>query len=430
MALPAVPRLTIMQKKSLENRGSWNRQTSSKKQQSNAIAKPLGPIPADISGKRTYLESWIRDNRIPGKLQSWYIVPTKAENGDWRILSKNLSRTNRVLSIEGPFQGAKPPKAVLDIDAQIRKPHLTKFRKSILQIWFRATGDGRYGIAVQNILHSAEATREFKTFLEYLQREHADVILCCHQIRIRPVQTLNPTNLPTSSQIELKKGFGSEFLPIGDSGKKYSLIDWTPAAKEPWINLPKRICDAVHPAKDDKFLECFAGPAYIAESLSPHFETCHAIDARDISRITPNVRYIHAPVNKDFFKRFFHGTANEGKWTIYLDSPEGKALATGVVSEIAESRPERILLNASNLAVAAMEIKRFRREGYMLRKIIPLDMEPGTPSFQVLFLFVPDRAGLLGRQNERREKVVKRRETPDQSQYPVESVHFTQKRRH
>ena len=32
----------------------------------------------------------------------------------------------------------------------------------------------------------------------------------------------------------------------------------------------------------------------------------------------------------------------------------------------------------------------------MLRKALPMDLEPGTKSFEVLFLFVPDRAGILG----------------------------------
>ena len=37
-----------------------------------------------------------------------------------------------------------------------------------------------------------------------------------------------------------------------------------------------------------------------------------------------------------------------------------------------------------------------RNEGYMLRKSIPLYLEPGSGRFEILFLFVPDRAGLLG----------------------------------
>ena len=417
----------MMQRKKLENRGTWGRKPTTKKEEPEK--KILGPVPSDLAGKKAYLENWAKENKIPGKIQSWFSIPTKFENCDWRIRSQPLNKTSRILSIEGPFKGAKPPKIVLDIDAQIRKPHLAKFRKSILQIWFRATGDGRYGLAIQNILHSSEATREFKTFLNYLEHEHADEILSCYQIQIRPMQAFDPAH-PTEAQIDLRKGMGSEFLPIADPGKFYNIVDWTPPAKEPWIALPKRICDAIHPTKNDKFLECYAGTGYIAESLSSSFAEAYAVDKRNISRKTPNVKFIRAEIDKDFFPKFFNGKGKDGKWTIYLDPPDGKALPANVISEIVASCPERILLNSSNLSVATMEIKRFRREGFMLRKIIPLDLEPGNATFQTLFLFVPDRAGLLGRHETHTGKVIKHREnSPFRESSAKETVHFTQKRR-
>ena len=400
----------VMKKRTFENRGSWNRKPANKKRSTEPVSKTSGPIPTDIDGKRAYIEAWATENRIPGKVQSYFTVPVKPETCDWRILSQHLAKGNRVLSIEGPFKGAKPPKLVLDIDSQIRKPHLAKFRGSILQIWFRATGDGRFGIAVQNILHSAEATREFKTFLDYLEREHSGDVLCCHQIRVRPVQTFDPAHPAPGSQIEFCKGFGSRHIPIGGTDQKYNILDWTPACKAPWIGLSKRIREMIHPAKGDRFLECYAGPAYIAESLSKDFEDCFAADARTLERQTPNVRYIHAPMDKDFFPKFFRGKSKEGKWTIYLDPPNGKALAGSVIPEISACHPERIILNTSDLTVAAQEIKRFRREGYMLRKIVPIELSPGNPTIQALLLFVPDRAGLLGRNGERRGKVIRTRE--------------------
>ena len=48
---------------------------------------------------------------------------------------------------------------------------------------------------------------------------------------------------------------------------------------------------------------------------------------------------------------------------------------------IAASRPERILLQVTDLENAAKQIKRFRTEGYMLRKNIPLYLEPGSGKF-------------------------------------------------
>jgi hypothetical protein len=49
----------------------------------------------------------------------------------------------------------------------------------------------------------------------------------------------------------------------------------------------------------------------------------------------------------------------------------------------------------------------------MLRKNIPLYLEPGTGKFDLLMLFVPDRAGLLGgfaARNSKNRKVERPRE--------------------
>jgi len=93
----------------------------------------------------------------------------------------------------------------------------------------------------------------------------------------------------------------------------------------------------------------------------------------------------------------FSKAENNGRWTIYLILPEGEALPSGTAEAIAGARPERILLQTSELELAAKLIRQFRNQGYVLRKTLPLYLEPGTGKFEILSLFVPDRAGLLGR---------------------------------
>ena len=67
-----------MQRKKLENRGTWSRKPEKTKEE-ETVKKTLGPVPADLEGKKAYLEQWALDNRIPGKIQSWYSVPSKSE---------------------------------------------------------------------------------------------------------------------------------------------------------------------------------------------------------------------------------------------------------------------------------------------------------------------------------------------------------------
>ncbi|MCK9183226.1 MAG: hypothetical protein M0P13_10180 [Fibrobacteraceae bacterium] len=416
-----------MQNRRLKNRGTWDKKLHEKKEVE--VPQILKEIPVDLDGKKAYLSAWAKEKRIPGKIQGWYSVPCDAENCDWRILSEHMAKGYRILSLEGPYKGAKPPKSILEIDAQIRKEHLTKFRGSILQIWFRSTGDGRFGIAVQNILHSAEAAHGLKTFMDYLQHNQPE-ILCCHQLQTRPIQTFNPAHPVPGISVNMKQGFGSEFLPIASTPFKYSVIDWTPQAKSPWIGLPQKLKEIIHPSKDDKFLECHSGPAYLAEALAPYFAESYAMDSRNIKKSLSKAKFYNAEFGAEFLQKFFRGKSKEGKWTIFLNPPDGAPLPGSAIQAIADCRVERILLCSSNLNVAEQEIRRFRRQGYMLRKIIPLDLEPGTPHFDVLFFFVPDRAGLLGHSGiPIKSSVQKQPPRYKDEENTADTIHFTEKRR-
>jgi hypothetical protein len=43
------------------------------------------------------------------------------------------------------------------------------------------------------------------------------------------------------------------------------------------------------------------------------------------------------------------------------------------------------------------EVNLWRKSGYMVSKVVPMDMFPGTDNLEVLVLFIPDRYGILNR---------------------------------
>ena len=104
-------------------------------------------------------------------------------------------------------------------------------------------------------------------------------------------------------------------------------------------------------------------------------------------------------------------------------------LTSDVEHTLATSRPERILLQTGNLETASREIRSFRNEGYMLRKSIPLYLEPGRGNFELLFLFVPDREGLLGQNPARahQSRNVQRPKERPQRANMSDIPHFVQK---
>ena len=59
--------------------------------------------------------------------------------------------------------------------------------------------------------------------------------------------------------------------------------------------------------------------------------------------------------------------------------------------------PRRIAHLFCDLDVMPSEIGKWRKQGYMVAKVIPFDMFPGTNNLEVLVVLLPDKFGLLNR---------------------------------
>jgi hypothetical protein len=328
------------------------------------------------------------------------------------------------------------PELVTQVFEQLKKEHLHIFKKALRQIWFRAVGDGRFALLVQVNLRGRFSAHGYKTFIDFLQRTCPEVI-SCHHIQCLPDIVFDPAGT-TPVKVEAKPAFGSDFMPIGDTGISMHVLDWTPRIKDAWIGLPARIESAIHPNREDSFFEFYSGSSFVSASLASRFKKVVSMDCREYAMLSSrlnarnaideNMKFIRGHVEQEFFSKFFGKDENEGRWTFYFNLPEGEPLAQGVVQAAAMSRPERILLQTSDLEIALRTIKQFRNESYMLRKSIPLYLEAGSGKFEVLFLFVPDRAGLLGQNPAQKthSRNVQRPQERISRQNPAKNPHFTQ----
>lgn len=381
------------------------------------------------------LNAWAENEKIPGKIQAWYTAETKAEDCDWRIVKITKGASEKII-IEAPIKGMDAPDAVVRVNEQLKKEHLKIFSKALRQIFFRATGDGRFAMLVQVNLRGRNSAHGYKTFIDFLQRNCPEVI-SCHHVQCTPDYLFDPAGT-TPMKVEAKCAFGSDFISIGGTGIYMHVLDWAPKARSAWLGLPLRIENAIHPNKDDCFFEFYSGSSFVSASLANRFKKVASLDCREYAmqssrmngRNAPddNMRFYRAHVEADFFTKFFSKEENEGRWTFYFNLPGDESLPSDVLQVAAHSRPERILLQTSNLEVAAKEIKHFRREGYMLRKSIPLYLEPGSGKFEVLFLFVPDRAGILGQNpaQKSRSRNVQRPQERVSRQNSADRPHFAQ----
>ena len=373
-----------------------------------------------IDDLKKQLAAWAENERIPGKIQAWFTRDAASDHSDWRIMNKLVNGHEKIV-LDAPAKNMEPPEAVKGIFDQLHKDHLRTFKKALRQIWFRATGDGRYALLIQANIRGKNSGHEGKTFLEFVQHNYPQII-SCHYLQCTPNHIFDPA-MQQGMRVETKSVFGSTFMPIANTGFSMHVLDWSPRMKDAWIELPERIRDAVHPAKGDRFFEFYSASSFVSASLSRDFERVESLDCRETAMESSkmnarnasenNMRFHRSHLDAGFLGKFFSRTDNEGRWTFYLNVPASEPLTAEQVQAIAASRPERILLQVSDLEIAAKEIKRFRAEGYMLRKNIPLCLEPGSGKFELLMLFVPDRAGLLGgfaAKNARNRKVERPRE--------------------
>jgi len=364
--------------------------------------KPVVRRILSLEDLKQQLNAWAENERIPGKFQSLFTKDTCPENADWRFIVKRVGE-HEALSIEPPAKDMDAPEVVKRINEQLHKDHLRIFRKAIRQIWLRATGDGRFALLVQANCHGRNSAHGFKTFSDFVERSCPEVI-SCHQIQCQPDHLFDPASRQ-STRVDSKCSFGGDYMPLGSTGFHMHVLDWAPRIKDAWLSLPLRIKDAIHPVPGDRFFEFYSGCSYVSASLASYFAKVETLDCRESAMLSTrfnarslaeeNLRFHRCQLDASFFSKFFGKEENEGRWTFYINLPEEEALPAGVEQAIAASRPERILLQVTDLEIAAKEIKHFRREGYLLRKNIPLYLEPGSGKMELLLLFVPDRAGLL-----------------------------------
>ena len=81
---------------------------------------------------------------------------------------------------------------------------------------------------------------------------------------------------------------------------------------------------------------------------------------------------------------------------ILLDPPK-LGLEPGMVRALAARGPVRVLHIFSDLVTMVREVNQWRKCGYMIAKVVPLDMFPGTDQLEVMVLFIPDRYSILNR---------------------------------
>lgn len=350
---------------------------------------------------RSRLQEWLQENRIPTKLQATFSGPVSSA-GDWIIRREEVKQHIR-LQIIPPRKGLETPPLLSELYTYLQREHMHSIRRALLQLTLRSAGSTQWALILQARTHSTQTVHAIKVLTQFLQRQHPEVI-CLHQLDTRPWIPFTPYDPPRGIQTQLKNWFGPEFIPLGQTGHLIHVLDWTPAIRHPYCELPARILKAIHPQPDDELLELHAGSSLISLSLHRHFAKIHALDVREISKQSflanvkaqkvKNVQFHQDLLEASWIEKFF--ARKRGKFTVLLNPNHGEALPPRVLRLLAEStQVQRIVHISADLSVFAREIRRWRRNGFLLRKLVPLELLPESGNGELMAVFARDSQGVL-----------------------------------
>jgi len=353
--------------------------------------------------KKAALLRWQQEHQIPGKIQSM-LTASPDSAGDWCI--RNTPHGNQMrLDILGPSDDIDPPEIVEAIFNYLVQEHQFHLRKAMTQLWVRAAAKNQWVLLLHSQIHGAGTGHALNLFENFLERNHPEVI-ALHRVETRPWYPFRLDLPPKAMRYDLKPIFGPEIVPLDEQGHCFHVLEWLPQLRHPFLALPERILSALSPKRGDKLLDLHCGAGLFSCAMAKSFQNVYCVDARGISKLSTlqnlknldlhNVVYDQNTVDEEYLVDFF-AKHPEGPWTVILNPQQGEALPVGVINTIAAASVGRIVHICSNLEVATAEIKRWRRAGMMLRKIIPFDLNPSTNRIEIVLFFAPDREGLLRR---------------------------------
>lgn len=114
---------------------------------------------------------------------------------------------------------------------------------------------------------------------------------------------------------------------------------------------------------------------------------------QNVKRITNGqlgavMRFVAGTIAAPTLPRLLPSVSSRLPEFVLLDPPR-QGTATGVVQAIAARKPVRVLHIFCGIDEIPREVKTWEESGYVVDRVIPLDMFPGTPNLEVLMLFVP-----------------------------------------
>lgn len=245
--------------------------------------------------------------------------------------------------------------------------------------------------------------RKLKLLSEHLQKLSATIT----SVSIYPDPSCSEYYLEErqpSDILQFKKLFGRAELVVRHHGIRYF---YNPTSfSQVNESMVEIMLDMAHellaPDPTETLLDLYCGYGLFSHFLAPAYKEVTGIDAEgpSIRAATSNKKGNPSSRNARFLAHRITATAMEkipmpedrGTEAILLDPPR-QGPQDGVISALAGREPKKVLHIHCGVDQIPVSISKWKKQGYTVRRIVPLDMFPGTAGLEVLILLARERTG-------------------------------------
>jgi tRNA/tmRNA/rRNA uracil-C5-methylase (TrmA/RlmC/RlmD family) len=254
---------------------------------------------------------------------------------------------------------------------------------------------------------NADVVRKAKLLTEHLAQRSENKVAAAHLFYDATRSSYYIEARVSPGPFRVKRLFGPEFLPIEVEGIRYFLHPTGFFQVNPSI-LPRvleEVQNALKPQKGDRFLDLFCGCGLFTVPVARFCQTAWGVEGSSVAcdsarqsaglQKIRNTHFVAGKLEAKHLPKLL--PRQDGNPEILLLDPPRQGTEIGLINALAERKPRRIVQLFCGMDVMPMEIGRWRKQGYMVAKVLPFDMFPGTANLEVMVVLLPDKYGLLNR---------------------------------
>ncbi len=345
---------------------------------------------------------------IPSPLPRHYRTTSKRkvfESGGQFLLGIGYSK-ERKNQITSPLEPQAHAEIYAFLSQKLNSPAYAYIAKRINYLVIRGSYDEF--CVIFNLRHlSGEVVRKAKLLGEHLKKIGPKVVSAF--IFYDPEESPFYLDQRKPEGIwKLKNIFGPEklFLKVGETKYLYNPICFSQINVSILPELLDKANQLLKPKAENRLLDLYCGYGLFSHHFAPQFAEVFGIETFGESiesakahntggKIKRHVQYRAGKIERKTLEKLLPKYGDKPE-AILLDPPR-QGTEAGVIKKLAERGAQRIVHIFCNTDIIPEELNAWRKSGYMVSKIIPLDMFPGTDKLEVMLLLIPDSFGLLNR---------------------------------